>query len=113
MKQHVLRLLENLRSGRNQNRDVGAVSPVPPGSLSMSPALGLKDRLVPKVEKGIHPIRTLEINVATLASVSPAGSSARNKFFPPEGEAAVSAASGKYADPGLIDEHASRLRFRH
>jgi hypothetical protein len=47
-------------------------------------------------------------DVATLAAVAPGWASAGNKLLPAEGEAAVAAVAGLYADCGFIDEHGGK-----
>jgi len=96
MQQLVSGFPEDLRSGRNQNRDIQSIFSVPFVSLAVAASLSFKDPLILEVKQGIHPIGALDVDISALAAIAPAGPALGNKLFSSECKAAISPASGNY-----------------
>jgi hypothetical protein len=105
LKQHVLGLLENLRTRWNQDRDVPPILSMTLSPFPVPAPVCLDDPLVPEVQKRVDALGALEVHISPLAPVAAAGSAARDKLLTPKSNAAVAAVAGVYRDPGSIDKH--------
>jgi hypothetical protein len=62
----------------------------PVGTHPVLAIAGLEMLLIPEVDQRVEIGDALNLHIPALASIAAVGTSKLNKFFPPEGEAAIS-----------------------
>src|SRR5579884_3348634 len=75
------------------------------GAFAVPPAFGLVFRIETKVHQRIVALARFHDDVATFSTIAAGGPATRNKLLPAEGNAAIAAIAGLYADCGLINKH--------
>src|SRR5437867_319521 len=93
------------RADRRLELDRLPLVPAAVAALAMASALGFMLGVETEMQKGVLVLSGDQINVPAAASIAAARTAARNIFFPPESQTAISAVSGFYVDPDFVDEH--------
>src|SRR5579864_8138807 len=97
----------NNGSDRHFEHDVHALTPGFIRTFTVAPALRLVFRIEAEMNQRVVALAGLHDDVAAFAAVPAGWTSAWNKLFAPEGEAAVPAVAGLHANCGLFNEHAA------
>ncbi len=101
-KEGLVVLGKDLGSRRNLQDSIIACAAGPVGAHPVLAVAGLEMLLIPEVDQRVEIGDTLNLHIPAPAAIAAVGTSELNKFFPPEGEAAIPAVPRANIDFCLI-----------